>query len=140
VAGAIFAVAGVVFFAMSQQYDIGTATAMGPGYFPALLGICLTLLGLGSIVKGILAKHYDPIDAHSIEPLILILLSIVSFALLIERAGLVVATFVSIFLACFRRALSHPIEVFAVFLVLTTFNLIVFIYAFGMTIPVFWWR
>ncbi len=68
------------------------------------------------------------------------ILSIVSFGLLIDRAGLVVATFVCLFFACFRRVFTNPIEVFLTYSVLTIFNILVFIYAFGMTIPIFWWE
>lgn len=140
IAGAVFTVVGVALFLGSQQYEIGTAVAMEPGYFPALCGIALVALGLAAVVKGLRAKVIDPIPSHKIEPLFLMILSIVSFGLLIDRAGLVVATFVCLFFACFRRVFTNPIEVFLTYSVLTIFNILVFIYAFGMTIPIFWWE
>jgi hypothetical protein len=139
VVGTAFAMIGVSLFLASQQYEIGTAVSMGPGYFPALCGIALALLGVASVVKGVRAKTPDPISWTAIEPLLLILLSMISFGLLVERAGLVVATFVCLFFACFRRIRKHPLEVFLTFLFITAFNILVFIYAFEMTIPVFWW-
>ncbi|MEI9803418.1 MAG: tripartite tricarboxylate transporter TctB family protein [Pseudolabrys sp.] len=96
--------------------------------------------GLGRRGEGLRAKVIDPIPSHKIEPLFLMILSIVSFGLLIDRAGLVVATFVCLFFACFRRVFTNPIEVFLTYSVLTIFNILVFIYAFGMTIPIFWWE
>lgn len=140
IAGTFFAVVGVALFTLSQDYRMGTAVSMGPGYFPALCGIALALLGIGAVIKGLTAREYDPIPDHPIVPLILILLSIVSFALLIERAGLVVATFVCLFFACFQRVFTRPLEVLAIFVVLTAFNIIVFVYLFEMTLPIFWWR
>jgi putative tricarboxylic transport membrane protein len=140
VAGAIFAVIGTTVFFMSQQYEVGRAISMGPGYFPALCGIVLAVLGLASIVSGLRANVLDPIPKHSLEPLVLITLSIVSFGLLIERTGLIVATFVCLFFACFRRVFTHPLEVFLTFVVLTAFNIIVFVHFLQMTMPVVWWR
>jgi putative tricarboxylic transport membrane protein len=112
---------------------------MGPGYFPALCGIAMALLGAGAIVKGLSAKIPNPLSMGNVEPLFLILASIISFGLLVERAGLVVATFVCIFFACLRRVFTNPIEVLLIFIVLTTFNVVVFVYALGIVIPVFWW-
>jgi hypothetical protein len=137
-AGMIYVVSGIGLFLWSQSYEIGTATRMGPGYFPALLGIILTALGLGAIVKGIRATKLDPIPRHKLEPLFLMLASIVSFGLLIPRAGLVPATFVCLLLACLRRAITHPFEVFFTFAALSAFNLVVFVYALGMPLKLFW--
>jgi putative tricarboxylic transport membrane protein len=133
-------VIGTTVFFMAQQYEVGRAVSMGPGYFPALCGIVLAALGLASIIVGLRTTVPDPIPTHSLEPLILITLSIVSFGLLIERAGLIVATFVCLFLACFRRVFTHPLEVFLTFVVLTAFNVVVFVYFFQMTVPVVWWN
>lgn len=138
-AGIIYIVSGSIFYLLAQEYRMGSATNMGPGYFPAMLGILLVALGVGAVFQGIRAKEPDPIPTHKLEPLILILASIISFGLLIERAGLIIATFVCILLACFRRALTNPIEVFLTFAALTIFNYVVFIYAFDMVMPVFPW-
>jgi hypothetical protein len=138
-AGAIYFVVGIVFVIMARQYEIGTATNMGPGYFPSLLGFVLIGLGLAAMIKGMRAKVHDPISSHRLEPLLLILASIVSFGFLVERAGLVIATLVCLFFACFRRALAHPIEFLVMFAVLAVFDYVVFVYTFQVQIPMFWW-
>jgi hypothetical protein len=138
-AGVIFIAIGVAVFFLAQQYEIGTATRMGPGYFPALLGIVLAGLGATTFIRGIRAAAPDPIPVHRLEPLVLIFAGILAFSLLIGRAGLVVAAAVLIALACFRRLLSNPAEVLLTYLVLVSFAAGVFIYWFGMPIPVFWW-
>ena len=139
-AGVIYLVAGATFFLWAQRYNIGTATRMGPGYFPAALGLTLAAFGVAAIVQGFLAQTPNPIGSIKIEPLLLILASVVSFAFLIERTGMVVATFVCVFLACFRRALTNPLEVFLLFAALATFNYLVFALAFGMNFPIVWWE
>ncbi|MGB6006595.1 tripartite tricarboxylate transporter TctB family protein [Castellaniella sp.] len=45
-AGVLFICAGLAFGLGAQRYPIGQASRMGAGYFPALLGLCLVLLGL----------------------------------------------------------------------------------------------
>ena len=44
--GIMFAVLGILFIALSRQYQLGTAAKMGPGYFPTVLGGILTVLGV----------------------------------------------------------------------------------------------
>ena len=44
-AGLMFIAFGGIFMILSQQYQIGTAAKMGPGYFPLLLRGPLALLG-----------------------------------------------------------------------------------------------
>ncbi len=138
-AGLIYVAIGVVAFVWAHQYDIGSATRMGPGFFPALLGLALIGLGIASVVKGYWSQTLDPIPKYRLEPFFLILASIISFAVLIDRVGLVVAIFVSVFIACFRRVLTNPLEVFLTFVVLAAFSGLVFIHLFGMVIPLFWW-
>lgn len=138
--GLIYIVVGVVAFFWSRTYEIGTAFRMGPGYFPAMLGLILLGLGVISVVNGYRAQTPDPITKHRLEPFFLILASIVSFALLIERTGLIVAIFVSVLLCCARRAVTHPLEVFLTFVALAGFSALVFVHLFGMHLPLFWWN
>ncbi len=139
-AGIIYLAVGLGAVLWSREYPLGNATQMGPGYFPQLLGIVLLLIGLACAVRGIRASAPDEVTPYRLEPFLLILASIVSFALLIDHAGLVATIFVSVLLACFRRAISHPVEVFLTFVVLAAFSSIVFVHLFGMRLPLFWWN
>ena len=136
-AGAIFLAVGVALFAWARQYEVGTATHMGPGYYPALLGLVLAALGVGGIAKGLAGKAPAPLPRYRIEALVLVLASVVSFALLLERAGFIVASFVCVFFACFQRLWTSPLEVFLIFCALTAFNVVVFAYALGVPFPLF---
>ncbi|HTU53011.1 MAG TPA: tripartite tricarboxylate transporter TctB family protein [Acetobacteraceae bacterium] len=138
-AGAIFVAVGISAVVISQNYQMGTALHMGPGYFPALVGVLLAALGLGAIVSGLASKVHDPIPASKLEPLLLILAGIFSFAFLVERAGLLVAAASLIFFACLRRLLTNPFEILLVYLVLTGFAAVVFVRWLGIDIRLFWW-
>jgi len=45
-AGLIYIVVGAAAFVMAHAYRMGTPLQMGPGFFPALVGVVLILLGL----------------------------------------------------------------------------------------------
>jgi hypothetical protein len=138
--GLIYITVGSASFALAHSYSMGTSLHMGPGYFPALVGGILVALGIGSICIGLRKKEPDPIIKLKIEPLLLILAGVLTFSFLIDRAGLVVAIAAMVFFACFRRLLSNPLEVIATYVVLTIFSALVFIYGFGMSIPLVWWH
>jgi putative tricarboxylic transport membrane protein len=138
-AGVIFAGLGVAAFVWSQRYDIGSASQMGPGYLPAMMGVVLIVLGAFSIGKAVRVPTADPIERQAIAPFVLVVASVVAFALLIDSAGLVVALFALVFISCFTRALKHPIEVLLTYAGLSAFSVGVFWY--GLHMPVeLWWR
>ena len=137
-AGAIFIGIGAVAFAMAQQYEIGTASHMGPGYLPALVGILLVVLGTFSLLNAVRISVPDPNAKASLEPFVLVVSSVVAFALLIDSAGLIIAMFALVFISCLRRVFSHPFEVLCTYLGLTAFSVGVFWYALSMQIPLWW--
>jgi predicted MFS family arabinose efflux permease len=139
IAGAIYIVVGTALFFGAQNYPIGTARQMGPGYFPALVGLVLLAFGIAAFVKGLLAKKQDPLPDNKVMPLVMLLASVISFALLIESAGLVIASFFCIGFACYQRWRTKPLEVFLTYLGVTIFNVVVFIEIFGLPFKIFWW-
>jgi hypothetical protein len=46
VSGLMFTIVGGSFALGAQNYSVGTAARMGPGYFPLLLGVILAILGI----------------------------------------------------------------------------------------------
>ena len=138
-AGLIFILIGAGAFYLAHDYEIGTPLNMGPGFFPALVGVILMVLGACSIFVGFRREKADPIVKLNIEPLLLISAGGLSFSFLVDRAGLVAAIAALLFFGCFRRLLTNPIEVILTYAVLTVFSVAVFVYGFGMAMPVFWW-
>jgi hypothetical protein len=89
-AGLIYIAFGGVMFWVALGYRLGTAGRMGPGYFPRVLALILVLIGIVSLVRGLIVQG-EPIGALAWKPLALISLSSVLFGLLLERLGLAVA-------------------------------------------------
>jgi hypothetical protein len=138
-AGLIFVVFGLGTFLKARSYEIGTAVHMGPGYFPAAVGLVLAAIGLAAIVRGLVAKTPDPITPHRLLPLVLIFAGVLAFSFLLERTGLVIASAVLIGLACFERLRTRPLEVLIIYVVLTAFSAVVFVRALGLQLPLFPW-
>ncbi len=51
--GLMFTVVGAAFAVGAVDYSVGTAARMGPGYFPLILGVLLSLLGLVVLFKSL---------------------------------------------------------------------------------------
>lgn len=139
-AGLIFIGVGAAAFVLAHDYEIGTAVDMGPGYFPAAIGLVLAAIGVAALTRGLTRGTPDPLTPHRIEPLVLVFAAVLAFSFLIEPAGLLVASAALIGIACFRRLLSNPLEVLAIYVALTGFSALVFVHWFGQQLPLFWWH
>lgn len=101
-AGVMFFVVGALFAVLSQQYQVGTAAKMGPGYFPTILGGLLALLGIvifiGAFAKVNVELKLSPVGWRE---LILVLVSVALFALLLPKVGMVLSIVVLIAVSAF---------------------------------------
>jgi hypothetical protein len=136
-AGSIFLSIGGAAWLFSQHLRVGTATRMGPGYFPQSLALLLALLGAVSLLRAIGTAGAERSEPRAVTPLLLILAGVIGFYLLIDRAGLVAAILVLVALACARQLATRPFEVLLICVVLTAFSVAVFIHAFGMPFRAF---
>ncbi len=91
-AGVMFFVIGILFVVLSQQYHIGTAAKMGPGYFPAVLGGIMAVLGL-IIFLGAFSWRNAELRVGRIgwRELGLVLLSVALFGITLASLGFIVA-------------------------------------------------
>lgn len=90
VGGLLTAAVGAFAVAQGIAYSLGSLTRIGPGFFPAVVGAAMILLGIVIALEGLRADA-PPIGKPDILPLLSVLGGIAAFALLIERAGLVPA-------------------------------------------------
>lgn len=103
-AGLVYVVMGVAFAWGATQYNIGDGARMGPGYFPRLLGIVLTLIGAFVIYKSLTVETPDgeKIGKWAWKPLIFIIAANFLFGILlggwpllgIPAMGLIIAIYV----------------------------------------------
>ena len=75
---------------MARDYGMGSASRMGPGYFPMVLGALLMLFGAIALLRALL-RHGEPLGAIGWKALLLVSLGTLAFALLLRPAGFLVA-------------------------------------------------
>jgi putative tricarboxylic transport membrane protein len=136
--------AGLLFIAFaalglwaSRNYPLGTALRMSTGYVPRLL--CWLLAGLGVVIamQGILAHGERPLGGGvHLRPLIFVPLSVIVFALTVERFGIVVATVLLVVVGALAGRGLRTLEVALTALVLVVATVVIFIYGLDLTIRV----
>ena len=148
VSGILVLVTGVAFLYYGSGLSVGTAARMGPGYFPMMLSGLMILLGIAIIVNALRA----PAGAGHVltmpwRPLVLVLGSVVFFALTLKGLGLFVPLALCILATAKASRYSKWPASIALALILSLVCVLVFIYGLGMSIPVvgpwltadYWW-
>jgi putative tricarboxylic transport membrane protein len=129
----MFAGFGAFFVAWSfAYYPMQSAVRMGPGYFPAVLGGLLVLLGAVVLVKS-LAIEGPEVAAFHFRPIVLVSLSVLAYGYLMQPAGLAVATAAAVIIGALAGNEFKWREVLVVALVLVIFSYLVFVK--GLTLP-----
>ena len=135
-AGVFFLACGIFEATLALQYDVGSPAAMGPGFMPVLLGISLILLGLIILVSG-LSVPGPAIEPGHWRPVVCIIAALVLFALLINKAGLAVSTFLVVMLGGIAYRGKVPwLRLSAMALGMTIFAVVLFVYILGQPIAV----
>ncbi len=132
----LFVVIGGAGLWFGREYEVGTASDMGPGYFPNVLSGCLIVFGL------VLGLRSLKIPGPKLEPIVwrgvfFTLGSILAYALLIESAGLAPAIFAVTALAAMASHESRWKETLAMALGMAVFCVLIFIYALRQSMTVF---
>lgn len=130
----LFVALGLAFAIGAGRYDMGTASRMGPGYIPRVLGGMLAVLGL-IIAGGALRSRRPPVGAIPLRPLVLVTLSIVLFAVSLKHAGLVVSSLLLVFVSSFAGREFRMLSTIILWLALVMFSVAVFRYGLGLPIP-----
>ena len=108
-AGVMFAVIGTAFAVGATGYNVGSAARMGPGYFPLILGVLMTLMGSAVMFASTQAKATDGDKVGKIawKPLCFIIGANVVFGVLLAglpsiglpAMGMIVAIYALTFIA-----------------------------------------
>lgn len=136
-AGLLFLAFGVAALILGRDYTVGTAARMGPGYFPLMLGVILSALGLIIAVRAMAVRvGGGAIGRIAFKPLLLILLSVAAFGLLLERAGFLIAAFACMMIAAKAGDEFKLHEALIVAIVMTALCWLIFVFGLKLTMPV----
>ncbi|MCA8908505.1 MAG: tripartite tricarboxylate transporter TctB family protein [Rhodospirillaceae bacterium] len=139
VVATILAAIGAAAFVIGLDYDFGSATRMGPGYFPLVLSGLLTVLALAEAVSAVLKP--DPDDSPTLDwrPLVAILGAVGGFAVAISLFGLVPAFFVVILFSTLSERGYGWLPATVLSLVTCFAAWLLFSRLLGITLPLFRW-
>lgn len=132
--GLLFIFCGLLFMLVALNYKVGTAARMGPGYFPAMLGMLLVLIG-GIIFFRSLVTKGEQISQISLRPLIFITLSLLFFAYFLRPLGFILALGMMIIISAFAGLKFHFREVLLLCLLLIILSVLVFAKGLGLPFP-----
>lgn len=134
-AGVLFVAVGAASLVIGRGYRLGTLLSMGPGYFPRVVGLLFTVLGLLVAIVA-LRVNGERLEAWRLRPIVLVTAGIVAFGFCLERYGLVVASLVLLVTACFADRGRRVPEAIGIAALLTFIAWVVFVKGLEMPMPV----
>lgn len=131
--GIALVASGVTGLILSSDLAIGSATAMGPGYVPRMLGWLTVGLGALVVLRGMLAVG-APATGWALRPLLAVAAAIGLF-MLVERTGLVLAVAGVTLVAALGDRQTRWREAAMLATLLAAFAALVFVKALGLGLP-----
>lgn len=133
-AGCLFLAFGLAFLLLAQDYQLGTARRMGPAYFPIVLSLILIAIGLATMARALLVAG-PPIRGFAARPLALVTASVVLFGLLMQGAGLAIATAALVLASAAASRRFRLLPTLLLALALAAFCTLVFVSGLGLPFP-----
>jgi len=138
IGGWIAIAVGVMAAAEGLRLGLGTMSRMGPGYFP--MAAAVVLLGLGALMLVNAVRKGGPIARVPFGlPVILLLVSLISFGVLLPMIGLAPATIVLMLLAAFAVTGRVGVGDIVFAAVTSVVAVLVFINGLGVVLPAARW-
>lgn len=134
-AGGIFILIGGAFAVGSLGYQLGTPLRMGPGAFPLLVGVLVAALGLGIVVKGLIAGEVIEFGRVPWRAIAVVSVALVFFGLTVRGFGFVPTSFVTALLTTLASKHVRPLMALTVSAGLTLVATLVFVGALQLRIP-----
>ena len=114
--------------------DVGSALRMGPGYFPLILSIVITVIGIAIGVKALSDTEVFHPQIAPLRALVAIIVAPILFGLTVRGLGFVPAVALTSLSAATAATGQRPLVVLAITLGITVFCLGVFYYGLGLPV------
>jgi len=138
-AAIVFIVIGLAGLYAGKDLSFGTASHMGPGFFPTWINFLILAIGVGVGLKA-LAIEGPRIEPFQLRPILFIVAAIVIFGLLINGVGMALSAIVMTIFAAYARRGVRVTETILLAAGFAVFSVIVFVYVLGQAVPAWWGR
>lgn len=133
--GACLAI-GAAFALTATGYHLGTASKMGPGYFPFVLGTLLAIVGAVIAARSMAARRaLRRLERIELKAGLLVLGSICLFAVLYDDVGLVLAIIGAVVLSSRAAPDYSLLQAFSAGVFLSVLCIAIFVWALGLQMP-----
>jgi putative Ca2+/H+ antiporter (TMEM165/GDT1 family) len=142
-AGGLMTLIGVGAILEARHYNVGTLFHMGPGFFPIILGVVMTCLGL--LITGVAVVAEAETDDQMSYPKpewiawLCILAGPILFIILGNYGGLLPATFACVFVSALGDRTSTLIGALILATCVTLFGWVLFSYFLQVSLPPLRW-
>jgi hypothetical protein len=133
--GLLFLAISLATVLIAQDYPMGSAGRMGPGYFPSMLGWLLAIIGVVTLFNSFRIDG-EALERFAVKDMVLILGSVLLFGFLVRGAGLVVAIPVLIIISAFGSAKFSWKASVALAVGATISCILLFVKALGLPLPI----
>lgn len=138
-AGVMFIGFGVLAIVISQDYPMGSAMRMGPGYFPTYIGAIMVILG--TIISALAFRFPGgKVGKFAWKPMVVLAVAFCTFAWGIDHIGFIPSLAIMIFLSALAGREFRLKEVVILMAVLIVGCWALFIKGLELPFPLFWWR
>jgi hypothetical protein len=138
-AGAVFLLIGAVGAYFGNDLAFGTASRMGPGYFPVLLSWLIISIGVIVGFRGLTIEG-PQIEPVQLRPILFVVAAILMFGYLLNTIGLALTAVVLTIVAAYARRDASLSEALLLGAGLAIFAVLVFVYALSQPLPAWWGR
>jgi len=133
--GLFFVGLGLFGIVIGKGYTMGSISRMGPGYLPMVLSYGLIIIGALITIRAI-RQGESRIEHAYWRPMVFVMGSILVFAFLIPRGGLVLSTFLVTILSSFGARKTHWRNTIVLGILMALLTALVFIKLLGLPISV----
>lgn len=134
---ALLAMTSVYVVISGISYDVGSARNIGPGFFPAALGLLMLLIVFFVALEGVRDAAIDVLWVP--RPLLAISAGMVGFAMALQSAGLIPATVILVLLCSLAEGPLRATATVINALALSVMGVLLFIEAFSLPVPAISW-
>ncbi len=142
-AGGLMMLIGIGSVLEARHYNLGTLFHMGPGFFPIILGVTMTGVGLLIALAAATSSTTEDDLLHMPNPQwrawACILLGPILFIILGNYGGLVPATFACVFVSALGDKDSTLKNSFLLAVGITVFGVLLFSYLLQVSMPMWRW-